>query len=444
MAAVQQKQAAEHSQSYEKYKDSGVEWLGEIPKHWDIKKIKYLAEIYNGDSLNESLKRKYESDDPHNLAYISSKDIKVDNSEINYFNGLRIPIGEKLKVAPANTSLLCIEGGSAGRKIAFVNQNVCFVNKLACFNTIENTFSKYLFFSLKGNPFQTQFKLAMSGMIGGVSISNINNFRLAVPPLSEQTAIANYLDEKTAKIDTAIAQKEKLITLLKERKQILIQNAVTKGLDPNAKLKDSGVEWIGEIPEHWEVKRVKHILEERTERSISGEEPLFMVSQVYGLVVRADYHDKAEVAQNNEGNKIVKKNDLVFNKLKAHLGVFFKSTIDTDGLVSPDYAVYYAKGFIEDLKFLELLFRNPNYIEQFICKATGIVEGLIRLYTSDLFSLHIAVPPKGEQKEILDFICAQSQKIDKAIDLQQQQITKLQEYKRVLIDSCVTGKVKVC
>lgn len=261
--------------------------------------------------------------------------------------------------------------------------------------------------------------------------------------MDEQTAIAAFLDDKTAKIDTAIAQNERMIALLKERKQIIIQNAVTKGLDPNAKLKDSGVEWIGEIPEHWEVKRLKYVISERNERSLTGSEPILMVSQVHGLVIRSEYHDKAEVAQTVVGNKIVHPNDLVFNKLKAHLGVFFKSNIAFKGLVSPDYAVYHSKGVIHDLKYLELLFRHPAYIGQFICKATGIVEGLIRLYTGDLFEISVPIPQKDEQKYILDYIETQSAKIDRSIALQQTQIEKLKEYKTILIDNAVTGKIKV-
>jgi type I restriction enzyme, S subunit len=159
--------------------------------------------------------------------------------------------------------------------------------------------------------------------------------------------------------------------------------------------------------------------------------------------VRADYHEKAEIAKDNIGNKKVYKNDLVFNKLKAHLGVFYKSNINETGLVSPDYAVYYSNDKIEDLKFLEILFRHPKYIGQFISLATGIVEGLIRLYTDDLFSLKVAVPPKEEQKQIIIHCEEQVSKIDKAIELQQNYISKLKEYKASLIDSVVTGKVRV-
>lgn len=168
-----------------------------------------------------------------------------------------------------------------------------------------------------------------------------------------------------------------------------------------------------------------------------------MVSQTHGLVVRADYHEKAEVAASSVDNKIVHQNDLVFNKLKAHLGVFFKSSIAFKGLVSPDYAVYKPKAHIVDLKILEVLFRHPAYIGQFVIRATGIVEGLIRLYTSELFDISVPIAPESEQLEILKFIESQSKIFENAIAIQQDQIEKLKEYKTTLINSAVTGKIKV-
>lgn len=429
---------------YPAYKDSGVEWLGKIPEEWNKIKLKLISEIYNGDSLNEKQKELYTSDKPEETPYISSKDINVNDASANYNNGLRIPKEEnKLKKAFKNSTLLCIEGGSAGRKLTYLQEDVFFVNKLASFQPKSNVNSLFLHYSLRSGFFGTQFKNALTGLIGGVSLSLLKNFEITLPPKKEQTAIAAFLDDKCSKIDRAIALKEKLIVLLKERKQIIIQNAVTKGLDPNVKLKDSGVEWIGEIPAHWEVKKLKYVLKERNERSVNGEEPLLMMSQVHGLVVRSEFHDKAEIAASSVGAKLVYYGDLVFNKLKAHLGVFFKSSIDFKGIVSPDYAVYYSNGLIYDVKYLELLFRHPNYIGQFIIRATGVAEGLIRLYTGDLFEISIPIPTKEEQTEILSFIETQSTKIDRAISLQQSQIEKLKEYKASLIDSAVTGKIKV-
>ena len=431
-------------EKYSSYKDSGVEWLGKIPEHWEIQKLKFNSKIETGNSISDSQKGNYENIEDESYPYIATKDINYDFSTIDYSNGLRIPINNKnFKISNQDTTLICIEGGSAGKKIAFNTQKICFVNKLASIQSINSNVPKFLYYLTKSYIFKKQFELSMNGLIGGVSISTMKNFELIFPPKEEQTKIASFLDEKTAQIDEVISQKEKLIELLKERKQIVINDAVTKGLDKNVEFVDSGVEWIGKIPKQWKLIPLKYILKERNERSISGEETLFMMSQIYGLVVRADYHEKAEVAKDSIGNKKVYKNDLVFNKLKAHLGVFYKSNIDDVGLVSPDYAVYYTNDKIEDLKFLEILFRHPKYIGQFISLATGIVEGLIRLYTDDLFSLKVAVPPKEEQKQIIIYCEEQVSKIDKAIELQQNYISKLKEYKASLIDSVVTGKVKV-
>jgi type I restriction enzyme, S subunit len=431
-------------EKYLSYKDSAVEWLGQIPKDWEIQKLKFNSKIETGNSISDSKKNSYENIENLSYPYISTKDINYEYSTIDYANGLRIPTTEKnFKVANPDTILICIEGGSAGKKIAFNTQKICYVNKLASIQNQNNTNSKFLYYLTKSHMFKKQFELSMNGLIGGVSISIMKNFELIFPKKEEQTKIASFLDEKIAQIDEVISQKQKLIELLKERKQIVINDAVTEGLDKNVEFVDSGVEWMGEIPKHWKLIPLKYILKERNERSVSGEETLFMMSQIHGLVVRADYHEKAEIAKDNIGNKKVYKNDLVFNKLKAHLGVFYKSNINETGLVSPDYAVYYSNDKIEDLKFLEILFRHPKYIGQFISLATGIVEGLIRLYTDDLFSLKVAVPPKEEQKQIIIHCEEQVSKIDKAIELQQNYISKLKEYKASLIDSVVTGKVRV-
>ncbi|HCH5773751.1 TPA: restriction endonuclease subunit S [Vibrio parahaemolyticus] len=219
-----------------------------------------------------------------------------------------------------------------------------------------------------------------------------------------------------------------------------MSNTMIEQMPKYESYKNSGVEWLGELPSHWSAKRLKFLLEERSERSLFGNEPLLMMSQKYGLVVRADFHDKSETSETNVNNKIVHKNDLVFNKLKAHLGVFYKSEIDFQGSVSPDYAVYKSRKRNEicDLKFLELLFRHPAYIQQFVVRATGIVEGLIRLYTSDLFDIHVPLPPVNEQKSILDFLAAKTLQINEVITIKQKQIELLKERKQIIIQQAVT------
>jgi len=420
---------------YAAYKDSGVEWLGEIPAHWITKKLKRVLSFKTGGTPSSHVASYYDGDEP----WITISDLSgrfTDKFHTISKSGIKAANIPLVK----SGSLLFSFKLSVGQ-VAFAHQNLYTNEAIAAFEPCGNVNLNYWYYAIS----QFLIRNAATNIYGAYILNQdlIKNALLVVPSYSEQTAIAAFLDRKTAQNDQAMAIKEQQIALLKEHKQILIQNAVTRGLDPNVAMRDSGVEWIGEIPSHWEVKRLKYVLDERNERSKTGEEPLFMVSQTHGLVVRSEFHEKAEVAQSNVDNKIVYKNDLVFNKLKAHLGVFFKSNLDFKGLVSPDYAVYHSNGLIDDLKYLEHLFRHPAYIGQFIIRATGIVEGLIRLYTGDLFQISIPVPPKQEQKAILDHIETQSVKIDQAIAIQQLQIEKLKEYKATLINHAVTGKIKV-
>lgn len=414
---------------YEAYKDSGVEWIGDIPTEWDVLPIKRVLKLISEKVFSSKSDLQYIG--LENIESWSGKIIDVAQDVeglANEFFPQDILFG-KLRPYLAKVALAATHG-------------ICSTELLVYRSIIgQPAYFKYLLSS------QQFIELVNSSTYGSkmprASADFIGVQRIPIPAKVERTSISDFLDKKIAKIDEAIAIKEKQIALLNEHKQIQVQQAVTRGLDPTVPMKNSGVAWIGKIPEHWQVKRLKFVLDERSERSLTGEEPLFMVSQQYGLVVRADYHEKAVVAASNIDSKIVYKNDLVFNKLKAHLGVFFKSNIDFKGIVSPDYAVYKIKDYISDTKILELLFRNSLYIEQFTIRATGIVEGLIRLYTSDLFDISIPIAPKEEQLEILSHIEKMSVFFDKAIEIHRDQCEKLKEYKTTLINSAVTGKIKV-
>ena len=207
-------------------KESEIEWIGEIPSHWRKSKFKFVSDLYTGNSLNDSQKLKYESDNPNDIPYVSSKDIDVDYQTVDYNNGLRIPTEENpLKISPKGSFLMVVEGGSSGRKMVFLEQDVCFVNKLCSFKSVENT--KFQYYFVQSSNYQDKFRLSLSGLIGGVSMSNLKNFELTLPPLSEQQQIVSYLDEQTKKIDKIIFSEEKRVELLKEYKQSLISEVVT-------------------------------------------------------------------------------------------------------------------------------------------------------------------------------------------------------------------------
>lgn len=430
--------------TYERYKDSGVEWLGEIPEQWDVLKIKFLARIYNGDSLSESRKKEFESTDETEIPYVSTKDIHPTLSIADYKNGLRIPQQRhEFKRAPKGSFLLCIEGGSAGRKIAFLDEDVCFVNKLSCFVSNQKVCSKYLYYFVKSLGFQTQFNLAMTGLIGGVGNSLINNFLSIVPSLNEQSAIAAFLDRKTAQIDQAIARKERQIELLKEHRQILIHRAVTRGLDPKVPMKDSGVEWIGEIPAHWEIKKNKEIFEERKEPG-SDDLPILSVS-IHSAVSSGELDGEENIRgkiriEDKSSYKKVEPNDVAYNMMRAWQGGI--GCVSTKGMVSPAYVV--AKPITKlNSDFFELQYRTALFIQQMDKASKGITDFRKRLYWAEFKDLFTILPSFEEQNEISSRIKLISARVDVALSKKGTEIEKLKELKTSLINAAVTGKIKI-
>ncbi|SOU87274.1 restriction endonuclease subunit S [Tenacibaculum dicentrarchi] len=209
-----------------KLKNSGINWIGEIPKHWEVKRLKDVSKIFTGNSISD--KSLFEiNKDAYN--YIATKDINIHNKEVKYNNGVYIPKNDKsFKITKKNTSLICLEGASAGKKLTFVDREVAFVNKLCAIKSFDkNVFDKYTFYLLQTNMFNSQFFELLSGLIGGVSLGLLKLFNILVPPLKEQQAIANYLDAKTQTIDTIIKNIENQITTLKELRKTLINEVVT-------------------------------------------------------------------------------------------------------------------------------------------------------------------------------------------------------------------------
>lgn len=275
-----------------------------------------------------------------------------------------------------------------------------------------------------------------------ISRDILGNFHLPLPSTDEQSFIANFLDCKTAKIDQAVAIKEKQIQLLKEHKQILIQTAVTKGLDPNVPLRDSGVEWIGGIPAHWIIKRAKYLFSEVNERSTTGKEELLSVSHMTGVTSRSEKNVNMFMAEDYSGSKTCQKNDLVFNIMWAWMGAL--GVADQPGIVSSSYGVFRQK--VKDSfnpKYLEYLLKTTGYIEHYNKVSTGLHSSRLRFYGHMFFNMEIGFPTREEQDKIVAHIRTQSAKIDKAVAVQEQMIERLREYKAVLINAAVTGKIRV-
>jgi len=305
----------------------------------------------------------------------------------------------------------------------------------------DSEFVNYLLFS---STYRNYFSNAGRGFTRiNLKQEFINDVYTLIPTLGEQTSIADFLDRKTAQIDQAIGIKEKQIELLKERRQILIHRAVTRGLNPDIKLKDSGEEWIGEIPEHWEAVSNRILFQERNEQ---GNESLAILSVSIHTAVSSEelseednLHGKNRIADKSN-YKLVKPNDIVFNMMRAWQGAI--GAVRVNGMVSPAYVV--AEPIVSiSSDFFEFQYRTSAFIQQMERFSKGITDFRKRLYWNEFKQLKTILPPFSEQKEIITYIETITNKIATAISLKEKEIEKLKEYKASLINEVVTGKIKV-
>lgn len=264
-------------------------------------------------------------------------------------------------------------------------------------------------------------------------------YEINIPSLSVQQKIVEYLDKKTSAIDKQIELLGKRKDVYTRLKKAIINRAVTCGLNDNVKLKDSGVEWIGMIPEHWEVKRMKSIFTECKAVTETGEEDLLSVSEYYGVARRVDKMEDGEYESRAESlidYKICKKGDLVINIMLAwKRGLGFS---DYDGIVSPAYAVYRAKGIVPH--YFHYLMRTEMYVAEYKRHSKGIIDSRLRLYTDRFNNIMVVVPPYKEQQAIAAYLDEKSAKIDAAIANIDKQTDALKRLKRSLINEVITGQ----
>lgn len=414
-------------------KDSGIEWIGDIPESWTIRPLKSLYTLTTGFTPNSKDDSLY---DENGETWVTIGDLKGD---IIYNSKQKI----SKKVADMHRAEMTKQGSlmysfklSVGT-VAVAGKDLFTNEAIASFlpkNRHGNLhYLKYASSLIIGNA---------NTNIYGAFIMNqqlILNAPLPLPSLDEQQAIADYLDETCSKIDEIIAEAKASIDEYKELKQSVIFEAVTKGLDKNVEMKQCSVNWLDEIPSTWESIRLKYLLTEINNRSETGTEQPLSVSQVMG-VVPSYMIAVANPTASYVGQKIVEPNDIVFNKLKAHLGVFFMSKYH--GLVSPDYAVYRTNDKVIP-KYLEYLFHTSACISEFKKYISGVAEGLMRLYTSDLFNIRICLPKVDEQIKIVEYVENKVELFDSLIAEKESLINDLESYKKSLIYEVVTGKRRV-
>jgi len=433
--------------TYDSYKDSGIDWLGEIPSHWEVKRIKYLFKEINERSLggNEDL------------------------LSVSQYTGVTRK-SDKLQEGDLLTNASTLEGYKVVRKRQLVSNIMLAWNGSLAFSEFDGITSpayciykltsddnyKYFHYLFKTDLYKSEFKRNSSGVIESrLRLYTEDFFRIwaILPLLHEQEAIARFLDDKCAKIDELVAIKEQQIDKLKELRQVKIYQAVTKGLNPNAEMKDSGIDWIGEIPTHWEVKRLKNVLANKLKYGAneSGYEydehlPRYIRITDFGYDGKLNEEKKLSLPFEIAKDYLLKDGDILFARSGATVGKAyqFKSSMSTEKFYC--YAGYLIKAE-PDTQIILSDFLNyytqsgafNNWKNSIFNKAT--IENI----GADKYAeLKVPIPPLHEQEAIVAYLDEATNKIDQAIAQREAQIEKLKAYKQSLINEVVTGKVKVC
>ncbi|WP_159036405.1 restriction endonuclease subunit S [Clostridium tetani] len=430
-----------------KMKDSGIEWIGEIPEDWEIRKLGNISKLYTGNSIKDNEKDNYIS--PINaIPYIATKDVGFDN-KIDYDNGMYIKKDDgKFKRAYRGNTLVCIEGGSAGRKIAKIeSEEVCFGNKLCCINSnvISNNYLYY--YSLSPN-FINGFQSRITGLIPGVTLLEMAQIEIVVPSKHKQKAIANFLDKKTQEIDNIISKTKKAIEEYKRYKQSLITETITKGLDKNVQMKDSEIEWIGKIPEHWDATKLKNVTSKLTDGAHispdTNEGKYYFVSTVDINNGMIDFNNALKTSKESYEY-------MVRTGCKPNIEDLLMSK---DGTIGKMALVREENNFVVASSLL-IISSNTNsiieYIYYYLMSKVGENQiesyhkgsGLRRISIINTGNILITVPPLQEQKAIASYLDQKCSQIDQIISTKEKLLTEMEAYKKSLIYETVTGKREV-
>ena len=327
------------------------------------------------------------------------------------------------------------------QRVALVPSTGIITSAYICLRPRNSVNYRFYTYYLKALDALKVFNGLGTGIRLTLSYDSIKNMVLPLPPREEQDQIVRYLDWQVSKINRLIAAKRKEIALLHEQHKRRISEAVLHGNDDGCCQKDSGVEWIGMIPEHWSVIRCKYVFTERDERSIAGEEEHLSMSQKYGLVPDSKLDERRMLSESYVGGKVCYKNDLVLNRLKAHLGVFALSP--QKGVISPDYTVLIPNAERILPTYGEAVLKSDLCRRELRIRVRGIIEGFWRLYTDDFNTIVIPLPPLKEQEQIMKHLSALNNKFTALKQRLEQEINILHELRTRLISDVVTGQIDV-
>jgi type I restriction enzyme, S subunit len=421
---------------YTEYKESGQVWLGDIPKHWEI--------LPNRAIFEEVKERGHPDEEMLSVTIkqgvILQKTLLSDTSKKDASNQNKSAYKLVLPGYIAYNKMRAWQGAVGVSNFLGIVSPAYVVLRLR--GTNKPRYFHYLFRTPHFAKEAERWSYGITSDMWSLRPEHFKMIYTLLPPKDEQSAIVRLLDHMTRRLNRVIRAKQKVIALLNEQKQVIIQSAVTRGVDPNVRLKPSDLPWLGDIPAHWRVLRAKYVFREVDERSSTGTEELLSVSHITGITPRSEKQITMFKALSYIGHKLCQPGDLVIYTMWAWMAALGVS--NRTGIVSPSYAVYRPRN-PEQLvgEYIDHLLRVRPFIFEYICRSTGIRLSRLRLYPEYFFKIPVVIPPVEEQQKIALIISSETRDLCNAINETERQITLLQEFRTRLIADVVTGKLDV-
>ena len=399
-------------------KDSGVEWLGEIPKGWNVKKGKALYSITTG-------KLDANAEEPTGI--------------YPFFTCSMFP--KKINQYAFDCEALLVAGNGVVGFTQYYKGKFNAYQRTYVLSDFHNIYPLFLKYYVSNNLKREVEQSSVGSVIQFIKLGDLQNFNIAFPEYKEQEKITEYLEMKCQKIDHIIEKTKSSIVEYKKFKQSIITQAVTKGIVPERLMKECDINWIGKIPQDWKVQRGKNLFIEINERSTTGEEELLTVSHITGVTPRKNKNVNMFMSESLVDYKICHEGDIAANTMWMWQGAIGVSKYY--GVISPSYNTYRQKSDTYDADYLEYLLRIPQLVATYAAHSTGITASRLRLYPQGFFSILFPVPPRKEQQEIAVYLNKKIPQIDQLIIKKEKFVNELKSYKRSLIYEYVTGKKEV-
>ena len=419
---------------YPEYKESGVEWIGKIPKYWTAKKLRYFCSMKSGNGFSHDLQGRTELEVP----FFKVADTNTPENKVEMLYAQNTVSSQDVSdfkfILHKPNSIVFPKVGAALllNKRNVLTQKSCIDNNMMSLYSNQSN-HKFLYYAMLNVDFKRHYRAG--GAVPSINESEVGNIPIAYPSLFEQCTIANFLDHKTEQIDELIRIKERRIELLQKQRTALINQVVTKGLDPNVEMKPSGVEWIGEIPAHWEIKKIKHVATLVSEKSTPETDAIKIspenVESETGKVL--DFYSSYDAV----GVKF-QDGDVLFNKIRVYLNkvVFAKY----DGYSLGEMIVIRPTLQCTS-KYLFYFMLSNRFIEY--CDSISYGAKMPRTAVDDILNAKIPIPLDQEKLRIASFLDRKTEQINELIIAEQRKIKLLKEYRQSLISEAVTGKIDV-